>query len=102
MKILSTKKKKEIEDLLVHGYRNKSKGYIILVLAKTKKRNRKTMKRSRAYYQYFFGVELEKDDIVHHRDKNSLNDDIRNLEIFNIEEHTSLHHAGKRRFKNET
>lgn len=99
MKILSIKKKKEIEDLLIHGYRNKSKGYIILVLAKTKKRNRKSMKRSRAYYQYFFGIELKKDEIIHHRDGNSLNDDIRNLEILSLEEHTSFHHAGKRRKK---
>lgn len=39
-------------------------------------------------------------EIVHHKDGNPSNNDISNLQIMTLEEHTSLHHAG-RRYKNK-
>jgi len=98
MRILSQEKRKQIEELLTRGGRVKSKGYILLRMIRNKKIIK--MKRSRAYFQYFYRIELEKSDIIHHSDKNKLNDDLANLQLMNQEEHSSLHHAGQKKITN--
>ncbi len=98
MKRLSKEKRKEMEEFLVKGTRQKSKGYIILVMDEDGKKKR--IKRSRAYFQLIYGLELEMYEVIHHIDENKENDDIRNLELIDTEVfnyHTSKHHAGKRR-----
>ena len=97
MKPITKEKLLEIEEFLTKGERNKSgrKGYVVLKLNKNGKERR--MKRSRAYYQYFNRIELNPFDIIHHRDGNKENDDIRNLDLITTEEHITLHHAGKRK-----
>ena len=62
------------------------------------------MKRSRAYYQLIYGLDLEVWEIIHHIDGNRENDDIRNLEMIdtkNFNYHTSKHSAGTRGRKNK-
>ncbi|MDP8268190.1 MAG: DNA polymerase [Candidatus Tenebribacter davisii] len=46
-----------------------------------------------------FKKEVGKDsgNVMHHKDENRLNNDLRNLEIMSISDHVSLHHKGKRR-----
>lgn len=94
MRPLSEQKRKEIEEFLTKGKRKQhnKESYISLVLFKNKKEKR--MRRSRAYYQYFNRVELDQFDIIHHRDENKQNDDIKNLELMTTEEHATNHHAG--------
>lgn len=41
------------------------------------------------------GRKLNKDEIVHHKDENKLNNDISNLELTNQQDHTRHHHLGK-------
>ena len=98
MKRLSKEKRKEIENLLVHGYRKKTNGYISLVIER--KGNIKRIKRGRAYFQLVFGLELTPHEIIHHVDGNKENDSPSNLEMIdttNFDYHTSKHHAGKRK-----
>ena len=95
MKILSNKKRIEIEEFLTKGYRNDDSKYIILKLKVNGKEKR--MKRSRAYFQYFNRVELTIHEIVHHIDENKKNDDVKNLEVCSTEEHISNHHAGSKK-----
>ena len=56
MKRLSKERRQEIEEFLVYGTRNKSNGYIILTFKRNGKAKR--MKRSRAYFQLIFGLDL--------------------------------------------
>lgn len=56
---------------------------------------------SRCYYARHLMEEsirrkLHKNEQVHHIDGNSLNDDLSNLAIMDIREHTSLHSTGKK------
>ena len=98
MKRLSKEKRKEIENFLVNGTRLKQNGYIVLGIKRNKKTKR--IKRGRAYFQLIYGLELTHNEIIHHIDGNKENDDIKNLELTNIEEHSSLHHGGsKKNFK---
>lgn len=63
-------------------------------------RNKKKFKRSRVLMQLYLNKKLEIWEIVHHKDRNKTNDLIDNLEVMDISEHNSLHHAGIRRKRN--
>ncbi len=77
-------------EILLKGYKNIRNGYIYYAYKK------KNYKRSRILYQIFHNTILSKDDIIHHIDKDKQNDHIPNLKLMTVEEHTSLHFAGKR------
>lgn len=94
MKDLTTDKKLFFEKLLelkpqIHN------GYAVFVSKKKKK-----YKRSRIIMQLNLNKELEIWEIVHHKNKNRLDDRIENLEIIDIKHfnhHASLHHAGSKK-----
>ena len=48
----------------------------------------------RLIYERFWGVELPKEVIIHHKDGNKLNNCILNLEALTREEHNTIHHDG--------
>lgn len=48
----------------------------------------------RLIYESFYGVELPKEVVVHHKDGNKLNNCILNLEAMTKSEHTALHMIG--------
>jgi hypothetical protein len=79
--------------------RQKKKGYIYYIYFNGK--TKKSYKRSRILYQIYHNVKLSRFDIIHHKDENKENDNINNLELKNLEEHISGHHAGKRGRKNK-
>jgi len=58
---------------------------------------KKHYKLSRLKYQLKNNVKLEIWEVLHHRDGNSLNDNLKNLQLMTTEEHSSLHHAGFKR-----
>lgn len=67
-----------------HGYFSFTKG-------------NKHFRRSRILMQLHLDKRLDIWEIVHHKDGNRENDNIENLEVKDTSEHTSLHHAGKRK-----
>jgi hypothetical protein len=78
--------------LRVKGKREKINGYIVYRDLNTKKK----YKRSRILFQIFHNVKLNPFEIIHHKDKNKENDNIKNLELTTQEEHTTKHHAGQK------
>lgn len=61
------------------------------------KRNR--IKRSRLNFMIHYGVFLERWEMIHHKDEDKENDNIKNLEVIdtkNFNHHTSMHFSGKR------
>lgn len=96
MKDLKEEERKYIE-MMVSLKPNKRNGYI--VFQKQIKGKRYRIKRSRAIMQLHLNKKLEIWEHVHHKDENRQNDQIENLEVIDtskFDNHTSLHHAGKR------
>jgi len=67
-----------------------NKGYFYFV------RNRKKFKRSRVFMQLHMGKKLDIWECVHHKNHNRQDDRIENLEVIDLSDHISLHHAGVR------
>lgn len=57
----------------------------------------KNYKRSRIIYQLYHGVILYNDEIIHHKDRNRINDKITNLELKTGYEHRSEHNKDLRK-----
>lgn len=71
--------------LVLKGIRQEHNNYMSYVYKKKK------YKRSRVLYQIYHRVYLEKDDIIHHKNRNKLDDHISNLQLISNYEHKSLH-----------
>ncbi len=55
--------------------------------------------RARIVMEELLGRELTKDEIVHHKDGDALNDDIHNLEVISRSKHTSFHNKDPKRLR---
>lgn len=68
-----------------------------------KMKNSKHRKVMKERLDKMFGGELSdlimKYKVVHHKDKNKKNNALSNLKLMEHEEHTSYHHAGRRKNK---
>ena len=51
--------------------------------------------RSRRFYERILGVELKKNERVHHKDHNPDNNERSNLEVLTLKEHNMLHFKGR-------
>jgi len=72
----------------------------ILKLYKTFTDDRKTTRMHRHVFECAIGRKLKPFEIVHHKDKNKLNNDINNLQLMSKKEHNNIHQIGfKTRFK---
>lgn len=91
MRDLLRKEKDFLFEILLKGSKGKSKGYIRF------RYKNKNYKRSQIIYQIYHNIKLSRFDIIHHIDGNKENDKITNLKLMTSEEHTSLHHAGKKK-----
>jgi len=54
-------------------------------------------KKARKIMAIHLGRKLSIFEIIHHKDKNTNNNNIKNLEITTREKHTSFHHAGSKK-----
>ena len=52
-------------------------------------------KKARRKIEKTLGRKLTVDEVVHHKDRNPSNDDLRNLEVLTRHEHNVLHFKGK-------
>ena len=52
-------------------------------------------RKHRRKIERIIGRKLEKNEIIHHKDHNSLNNDLSNLEIMTKKEHNIIHFKGK-------
>jgi hypothetical protein len=64
---------------------------------KVKEVKGKRIKYHRWVVEQFIGRKLTSDEVVHHKDGNIFNNDISNLEILTLQNHTSLHITGTNR-----
>ena len=106
---LSKQKREYLERLKRENCWKISNGYYYFLDKKVNKSLKKNKynyqkyKRSKALIELHLNKELESCEIVHHKDEDTFNDKIENLEVMNYKEHLSLHHAGKRnKFPNRT
>lgn len=54
--------------------------------------NGKTVREHRYLIEKILGRKLSNKEVVHHRDKNKLNNSLENLEVMDISDHISMHH----------
>lgn len=73
---------------------NDNKGYLHITLYQNK--NPKTKRIHILLYETFNNYKLKKNECIHHKDKNKLNNYIDNLELMTKSEHNSLHHKNKK------
>lgn len=46
--------------------------------------------------EQYLGRKLKRNEVVHHKDGNKLNNDINNLELMTLSEHSRMHQVGKK------
>lgn len=68
-------------------------GYLFIDLCENRKQERYLI--HILLYEIFSDYKLKKNEIIHHKDKNKLNNDLNNLIKMTILEHKSLHMSGK-------
>jgi hypothetical protein len=66
-------------------------GYRKVVWIYYKDGTRKRINYARYKMQKYLGIELPKNEHVHHKNENKLDDRIENLEVIKIQDHTRLH-----------
>lgn len=87
-----------MEDFSNRGWLDKSKKRYFVEIPKSKRSGRSSKeKRCRLVMQEKIGRKLNTDEIVVHKDGNTLNDVAENLELMTKEEYTSMIHSGKKK-----
>ena len=89
MKLLSEEERAFFERVL-KSYKHEKNGYISFTF------RRKHYKESRILMQLHINRKLEVWEVVHHKDGNKQNNNIKNLKVINLSDHTSQHKGGVR------
>lgn len=79
--------------LLKYSKRISQNGYYYFQPKNIKYGNTKYVEH-RLLFQLYYNVKLEIWEVIHHKDRDKLNNNIDNLEVMMSSKHTSYHHAG--------
>jgi len=80
------------KDIIILKQSKDGCGYLFVDLCKNGKEKKKKI--HRLMFESFNNYKLKKGEVIHHIDKNPLNNDLDNFKLMTNSEHLSLHHKG--------
>jgi len=83
-------------DIRILSQNKDSHGYLRVKLFKNRKE--KTIRTHHLLFETFNNYKLKKDEVVHHIDKNPLNNDLNNFQLMADSDHKSFHNSGENHY----